>query len=112
MGFVHLFEVVGKFLVKPQFLRDIDEEFNSYRLEEENLIRRLNQAKITNNYITPAPMMSGNIAPVLQNDGNTHEGILRLRNGALQSGLTQRLAVVGAKRKLLGKFYINILYKK
>lgn len=103
VGFVHLFEVVGKFLIKPQFLRDIDEEFNSYRLEEENLLRRLSHAQKTNTYITPAPMMFGNIAPVLHDDGNTHAGILRLRNGALQLGLTERLTIIEAKRKLLDK---------
>ncbi|XP_017891119.1 protein Lilipod isoform X9 [Ceratina calcarata] len=40
MGFVRLFEVVGSFLVKPQFLKNLDEEFFAYRLEEDCIRRR------------------------------------------------------------------------
>lgn len=117
IGFVHLFEVVGKFLVKPQFLRDIDEEYNSYSLEEENLRRRLTHAKITGkSYITPSPMMFAKCGPVLPEDGETNSGVLRLRNGELQSELTTMLRKIEAKRKILDKqrqissFKRNILY--
>lgn len=40
MGFVQLFGVVGSFLVKPQFLKNLDEEFSAYRLEEDCIHRR------------------------------------------------------------------------
>lgn len=40
MGFVRLFGVVGSFLVKPQFLKNLDEEFFAYRLEEDCIRRR------------------------------------------------------------------------
>lgn len=44
LGFVRLFGVVGQFLVKPQFLRNLNEEFFAYSLEEETTRRRLKHA--------------------------------------------------------------------
>ncbi|XP_057321035.1 protein Lilipod isoform X3 [Microplitis mediator] len=41
LGFVRLFEVVGSLLVKPQFLRNLDDEFLAYKLEEDSIRRRL-----------------------------------------------------------------------
>lgn len=40
VGFVRLFGVVGSFLVKPQFLKNLDEEFFAYKLEEDCIRRR------------------------------------------------------------------------
>ncbi len=40
LGFARLFTVVGQFLVKPQFLRDIEEEFHVASLEQQCLKRR------------------------------------------------------------------------
>lgn len=42
LGFVRLFGVVGQVLVKPHLLRDVNEEYNSYNLEEAFLKRKLN----------------------------------------------------------------------
>lgn len=103
LGFVRLFEVVGQFLVKPQFLRDINEEFIAYLLEEECLRRRLNHAEATNKcYVTPAPMSLAECGPVLSDENDSPSGLLRLRNGQLQSGLRSRLSEVENRRILLG----------
>ncbi|GLV41036.1 lilipod [Carabus blaptoides fortunei] len=104
LGFVRLFEVVGQFLVKPQFLRDINEEFIAYLLEEECLRRRLIHAEATNKgYVTPAPMSLAECGPVLSDENDSPSGLLRLRNGQLQSGLRSRLSEVEDRRILLGK---------
>lgn len=104
LGFVRLFEVVGQFLVKPQFLRDINEEFIAYNLEEECLRRRLFNAEVTNKcYVFPAPMLLGECGPVLSDENDSSSGLLRLRNGKLQSGLRNRLMEVETHRRLLDK---------
>ena len=45
VGFVRLFGVVGSFLVKPQFLKNLDEEFFAYRMEEDCISRRFVQIR-------------------------------------------------------------------
>lgn len=40
-GFVKLFGVVGQVLVKPHLLRDVDEEFQTFNLEEAFLRRKI-----------------------------------------------------------------------
>lgn len=103
LGFVRLFDVVGQFLIKPRFLRDINEEYFAYALEEECLRRRLNHAQKTGNtYVSPAPMSYGETRPILEDDHNVPEGLLRLRNGELKTGLSVRLTAVEMKRRLLG----------
>ncbi|XP_065053680.1 protein LMBR1L-like [Rhopilema esculentum] len=42
LGFARLFSVLGQYLVKPQFLRDVDDEINAIELQKESLVRRLN----------------------------------------------------------------------
>jgi hypothetical protein len=51
---VRLFGVVGQVLVKPQFLRDLNEEFFAYSLEEQTILRRLKHATTTGNFIAYA----------------------------------------------------------
>ncbi|XP_076455646.1 limb region 1 protein homolog [Babylonia areolata] len=41
LGVSRMFTVMGELIVKPKFLRDIEEELNTVRLEEENLKRKL-----------------------------------------------------------------------
>lgn len=41
LGFVRLFGVVGQVLVKPHLLRDVDEEFHAFYLEEASVLRKL-----------------------------------------------------------------------
>ncbi|KAL5009965.1 hypothetical protein ScPMuIL_012270 [Solemya velum] len=48
VGFAHMFSVMGQLVVKPKFLRDIDEELATANLEEENLQRKLKYDLIGN----------------------------------------------------------------
>ncbi|CAH0729243.1 unnamed protein product, partial [Brenthis ino] len=113
LGFVRLFGVVGGVLVKPQFLRDLNEEYYVYSFEENTIRRRINNSLATGvGYISPEPMYPdrGDIsAPVnpdisnLKEKKSSSEGkdtpLLRLKNGALQAGLNERLQRVVAMRK-------------
>ncbi|PSN43707.1 Protein Lilipod [Blattella germanica] len=106
LGFVRLFGVVGQFLVKPQFLRDVDEEFFVARLEEDCVRRRLMQATATGkSYLSPAPMCPLPVSPGSEDDvmENPLNGLMTLQNGALQSGLGERLSDIQMRRKLLDK---------
>lgn len=108
LGFVRLFDVVGQFLIKPQFLHDISEEYFAYALEEECLRRRLKHAQNTGKfYLSPAPMSVGFDGPVQDDDFKLPENFMRLRNGELMSGLGERLMEIEKRRKLLG----NILFR-
>ncbi|KAJ8733469.1 hypothetical protein PYW08_001767 [Mythimna loreyi] len=115
LGFVRLFGVVGGVLVKPQFLRDLNEEYYVYSFEEETIRRRINNAVSTGvGYISPEPMYPdrGDISAPVDADVSISKDIqrasvrlgketplLRLRNGALQAGLNERLHRVVAMRK-------------
>ncbi|XP_059056652.1 protein Lilipod [Achroia grisella] len=114
LGFVRLFGVVGGVLVKPQFLRDLNEEYYMYSFEEDTIKRRINNAVSTGvGYITPEPMYPdrGDISFPVDADTSLLKDVsdsvlqgketplLRLRNGALQAGLTDRLARVVTLRK-------------
>ncbi|XP_053603532.1 protein Lilipod [Plodia interpunctella] len=114
LGFVRLFGVVGGVLVKPQFLRDLNEEYYMYSFEEDTIRRRINNAVATGaGYISPEPMYPdrGDISasPVdldtsLSKDPKgSPQGkqtpLLKLRNGALQAGLNERLQRVVAMRQ-------------
>lgn len=105
MGFVRLFEVVGSFLVKPQFLKNLDEEFFAYRLEEDCIRRRLQHAKATGkSYVSPVPMSIPNCGSVLEDDEpllSPNPNLMCLRNGALQRGLSQRLEDIQKRRRIL-----------
>jgi len=41
LGFARLFSILGQYVVKPQFLRDLDDEIKSIELQEESVIRQL-----------------------------------------------------------------------
>ncbi|BFZ06446.1 hypothetical protein BsWGS_09485 [Bradybaena similaris] len=41
VGVARMFTVMGQLIVKPQFLRDIEEKLSILRLEEENLLRKI-----------------------------------------------------------------------
>ncbi|XP_017770859.1 PREDICTED: protein Lilipod isoform X2 [Nicrophorus vespilloides] len=104
LGFVRLFDVVGQFLIKPQFMRDINEEYFACALEEETLRRRLNQAEMNGNYcVSPAPMSVNESAPMKDDEFQLPKGLLRLRNGELRTGLNKLLTKFEMKRKLLDK---------
>ncbi|XP_047022068.1 protein Lilipod isoform X2 [Helicoverpa zea] len=115
LGFVRLFGVVGGVLVKPQFLRDLNEEYYVYSFEEDTIRRRINNAVSTGvGYISPEPMYPdrGDISAPVDADvsiskdsqlasprGKDTTPLLRLRNGALQAGLNDRLHRVVQMRK-------------
>ncbi|KAK2570169.1 Limb region 1 protein-like protein [Acropora cervicornis] len=42
VGFARMFTVLGQYVVKPQFLRDLDDEISAITLEEESLKRKMN----------------------------------------------------------------------
>lgn len=93
LGFGHLFTVVGRFLVKPQFLRDVDKEFYVAQLEEDSLRRYLRQVMLTGKSCSSPPPM----CPVVNLNGQT------LHNGAVLAGLKQRLHEIQQQRILLDK---------
>ncbi|XP_041459263.1 protein LMBR1L-like [Lytechinus variegatus] len=41
LGFTRLFSVIGKLVVKPQFMENIDEEFHTAKFEEEDILRKI-----------------------------------------------------------------------
>lgn len=93
-------------------MRDIDEEYYAYSMEEECLRRRLKHAQTTgNSYMSPAPMSIEESGPILQDEYNFPSGLLRLRNGKLQTGLGMRLTEVEMQRRLLG-MYVQLYCKK
>ncbi|KAK7793923.1 hypothetical protein R5R35_007691 [Gryllus longicercus] len=101
LGFVHLFAVVGQFLVKPQFLRDINEEFFVAQLEEGAVQRRLGCASATGkSYLRPPPMATGGFD---NSDILGANGLTALQNGALTARLSARLADVRTHRQLLDR---------
>lgn len=111
LGFVRLFDVVGQFLIKPQFLRDINEEYFTCSLEEECLKRRLKHVKDTGkSYVSPAPLAVDGCSPILQDEYVLPERLLKLRNGKLQDGLGERLMEIETKRKLLGKLLQMVMF--
>ncbi|XP_045493808.1 protein Lilipod [Colias croceus] len=114
LGFVRLFSVVGGVLVKPQFLRDLNEEYYVYSFEEDTVRRRINNSLATGvGYISPEPMypdrgdisapIDASISITKENNASVSQGkeipLLRLRNGALQAGLNERLHRIVAMRK-------------
>nr|XP_023013398.1 protein Lilipod [Leptinotarsa decemlineata] len=102
IGFVRLFDVVGQFLIKPQFLRDINEEYDACALEEEFLRRRLKHAQKTGkSYGNPASMIGKNDEPIQNDDYKLPDSLFR--NGELQSRLGKRLTEIEKQRKLLDK---------
>ncbi|PFX24735.1 Limb region 1 protein-like [Stylophora pistillata] len=42
VGFARMFTVLGQYVVKPQFLRDLDDEMSAIKLEEESIKRKMN----------------------------------------------------------------------
>ncbi|XP_038222863.1 protein Lilipod [Zerene cesonia] len=114
LGFVRLFSVVGGVLVKPQFLRDLNEEYYVYSFEEDTVRRRINNSLATGvGYISPEPMypdrgdisapIDASISITKESNASISQGkeipLLRLRNGALQAGLNERLHRIVAMRK-------------
>nr|CAD7400583.1 unnamed protein product [Timema cristinae] len=93
--------VLGQFLVKPQFLRDVNEEFYVARLEEDCVRRRLTLARTTGRtYLSPPPMSP---PPSAMSCDDLDSTVMGLQNGALQSGLGDALSRVERRRRILDK---------
>ena len=41
MGFIRLFGVVGQVLIKPNLMRDVNEEYQAFNLEEATVLRKI-----------------------------------------------------------------------
>lgn len=105
MGFVRLFGVVGQVLVKPNLLRDVNEEFHAFNLEEATVRRKLANANInielksvTTIDYAPSKLCAGledlyQIRPTGGNGTNGHESVK----------LFERLRELEAERKSLDK---------
>lgn len=101
LGFVHLFAVVGQFLVKPQFLRDLNEEFFVAQLEEGAMQRRLWHATTSGKYYLRPPPMATNLPDSA--GGDCLNGFTVLQNGALTARISARLSDVQMRRRLLDR---------
>uniref|UniRef100_A0AAG5D7U2 Uncharacterized protein n=1 Tax=Anopheles atroparvus TaxID=41427 RepID=A0AAG5D7U2_ANOAO len=106
MGFVRLFGVVGQVLVKPNLLRDVNEEFHVFNFEEVTVKRKLANVNlnielrnVTTIDLTPAKLCSGlddlyQIKPTATaNNGSTLES----------AKLFERLRELESERKVLDK---------
>lgn len=51
MGFIRLFGVMGQVLVKPNLMRDVNEEYQAFNLEEATVLRKIasNKNKMNSN---------------------------------------------------------------
>lgn len=109
LGFVRLFDVVGQFLVKPQFLRDINEEFYACSLEEECLRQKLLQVQHSRK---PYPSLSSTSLDGYSALRNENDDILYstdLKSGESPTKLGSLLTNLETKRKLLGMLNNTIL---
>ncbi|XP_072019983.1 protein LMBR1L-like [Amphiura filiformis] len=93
LGFTRMFSVIGKLVVKPQFMENIEEDFHSARFEEEDLKRKLEDKNKKKENGTPprVHLRNGHTST----PPNTH------LNGG--SELRQRLAEVQRERQVLDR---------
>ncbi|XP_049271769.1 protein Lilipod isoform X2 [Rhipicephalus sanguineus] len=83
VGFARLFTVLGELVIKPKFLRDIQDEYQCAMMEEENLRRRT--------HIISHELEMHHSMPVQRNG----------RNGCAASALQRRLLQLGKVRREL-----------
>jgi hypothetical protein len=84
----------------------VDEEFFVAQLEEDCVRRRLSLATATGkSYVSPAPMCLLPVSSGCEDDTvvNPPHGLMTLQNGALQSGLGEKLSEIEFRRKVLGQ---------
>ncbi|XP_073982260.1 LMBR1-like protein lilipod isoform X2 [Rhodnius prolixus] len=98
LGFIRLFGIVSRFLVKPDFLHNVADQYFLAVVEEDLIRRRLRQV-IENGktYMKPEPMCP----PLSKDSVEDDHSLYSLQNGALQIGLKHRLDVVKKNRQLL-----------
>uniref|UniRef100_A0A0A9XLD6 Protein LMBR1L n=4 Tax=Lygus hesperus TaxID=30085 RepID=A0A0A9XLD6_LYGHE len=110
LGFTSLFGIVSRYLVKPQFLLNVEAEYYKSQMEEDLLKRRLaNAIQSGKSYLRPEPMTIGL-------DDPDEISIFGLQNGALQSTLQKKLKDIQSRRaqlekqKITSSFQRNIVY--
>ncbi|KAG8328085.1 Limb region 1 -like protein [Homalodisca vitripennis] len=99
IGFARLFSIVSSFLVKPQFLQDINQDFYVASLQENCFRRRLERATLSGKtYLSPEPMYTP--PPTVENEDSE---LLKLQNGALQACLMDKIEEMAHNRQLLDR---------
>lgn len=132
LGFVRLFGVVGQVLVKPQLMRDVDEKYHAFYLEEASVRRKIDN--LQNDAVTAStssssssflkycdinsiPKKIGSIADtLLKHRTNGHSKINKFYNTIEAENLYERLRELKSERKELDKlrsssaFQRNLVY--
>ncbi|XP_040579824.1 limb region 1 protein homolog isoform X2 [Lepeophtheirus salmonis] len=93
IGFARLFTIVGDLVIKPTFMRNLEEEFYQAKFEEDSLRHKLNvhmqQLQL------PIDSQSIPLSPLRNTTGN------RLKNGQLMSYYQRNLSAISDKRENL-----------
>jgi len=89
LGFARLFTIVGDLVIKPNWARNLDEEFYSAKFEEDNLASKVASCKMYSNHIL--------LTPIASPDGKW------LRNGEILAYYEKTLNEVSEKRQTLDK---------
>jgi len=88
LGFARLFTIVGDLVIKPQFMRDLQEDYNVALFEEESLRKRVKAEKRGGNKLV-------DLLPVTADDGR------RLQNGQVLEYLEIQLAKAEVNREVV-----------
>ena len=51
LGFARLFTIVGDLVIKPNWARNLDEEYYSAKFEEDNLANKVANCKMSSNHM-------------------------------------------------------------
>jgi len=89
LGFARLFTIVGDLVIKPNWSRNLDEEFYSAKFEEDNLAKKVQFCKSETNHILLTPVSSP-------------QGKM-LRNGEILAYYEQALNEATQKRQTLDR---------
>ncbi|KAL1509903.1 hypothetical protein ABEB36_004570 [Hypothenemus hampei] len=104
LGFVRLFDVVGKFLTKPKFLVDLNDEYVACTIEEESLRRRLMQVECatvnSNRRLRSTQKVNGFNH---REESKLTDTTTRLCNGELLDILSIKLKAIETKKMILDK---------
>jgi len=89
LGFAKLFDTVGDLVIKPNWTRNLDEEYYSAKFEEDNLLKKVATCKTASNHIL--------LTPVSSTQGKM------LRNGEILAYYEQALNEATQKRQTLDR---------
>jgi hypothetical protein len=91
LGFARLFTIVGDLVIKPTFMRNLDEEFYVATFEEQTLQKKIDD------FSADGAATQSRMAPVVDAGGQ------RLKNGQVLSFYQQSLAEAAARRNTLDR---------